>query len=88
MRDPQQEFAGQLARFAFKAPVIPVVANATGEPYAPDAVTETLGRQIGSAVRWLDSMLFLLDQGVESFEEVGPGNVLAKLIAQIKKKRA
>ena len=39
-------------------------------------VRETLASQIGSSVRWLDSMLFLLDQGVTEFEEVGPGSVL------------
>jgi hypothetical protein len=32
-------------------------------------------------------MVWLLDQGVTNFEEVGPGNVLGKLIQQIKKKR-
>ena len=31
-------------------------------------------------------MLFLLDQGVTNFEEVGPGSVLAKLIVQIQEK--
>ena len=49
--------------------------------------SDTLASQIGSAVRWLDSVLFLLDQGVTDFEEVGPGNVLSKLSLQIRKKR-
>ena len=47
----------------------------------------TLARQIGSSVRWLDSVLYLLDRGVTDFAEVGPGNVLTKLIAQIRKRR-
>ena len=37
-------------------------------------------------MRWLDSMLLLLDQGATDFEEVGPGSVLTKLLAQIRKK--
>ena len=73
---------------SFAPPAIPVVANATARPYEPASVRETLGRQIGSSVRWLDSMLFLMDAGVEAFEEVGPGSVLRKLVAQIRKKRA
>jgi len=32
-------------------------------------------------------VLYLMDAGVTSFEEVGPGSVLRKLVAQIKKKR-
>ena len=87
MREPQAEFATFLAGYGFAAPAIPVIANATAAPYAADAVRDTLARQIGSAVRWLDSMLLLIDQGVTAFEEVGPGSVLAKLIVQIKKKR-
>ena len=87
MQAPMNEFSGFLDQFAFAAPSIPVVANVTARPYEADAVKPTLARQIGSAVRWLDSMTWLLDQGVTTFDEVGPGTVLAKLIAQIKKKR-
>jgi trans-AT polyketide synthase/acyltransferase/oxidoreductase domain-containing protein len=87
MREPQAEFGGFLDGIAFGAPSIPVVANATAAPYTPAGVRETLAKQIGSPVRWLDSMLFLLDRGVTEFEEVGPGSVLTKLIAQIKKAR-
>jgi trans-AT polyketide synthase/acyltransferase/oxidoreductase domain-containing protein len=87
MREPQAEFATFLEGVSFRTPSIPVVANATAQPYTPAAVRETLAGQIGSPVRWLDSMLFLLDQGVTEFEEVGPGSVLTKLFAQIKKAR-
>jgi trans-AT polyketide synthase/acyltransferase/oxidoreductase domain-containing protein len=87
MREPQAEFATFLEGVAFAAPAIPVIANATAQPYTPVAVRDTLAGQIGSPVRWLDSMLFLLDQGVTEFEEVGPGSVLSKLITQIKKAR-
>ena len=87
MRDAQDEFTAFLAGFELRAPAFPVIANVTGEPYAGDQVRDTLGRQIGSSVRWLDSMIWLLRQGVSEFEEVGPGKVLAKLIAQIQKRK-
>jgi hypothetical protein len=38
------------------------------------------------SVRWLDSVLFLLDQNVTDVEEMGPESV-DKLFAQIKKRR-
>lgn len=88
MKAVEGAFAAFLADQAFRPPALPVIANVTGQPYDPEAVRETLGRQIGHSVRWLDSMLYLLDQGVETFEEVGPGSVLRKLVAQIRKKRA
>ena len=87
MREPQAEFAGFLDGFTFGTPAIPVIANATAQPYDPAVVKPTLASQIGSPVKWLDSILYLLDQGVTEVQEVGPGNVLTKLVAQIKKKR-
>ncbi len=87
MRDAQAEFTTFLESVTFQPPSAPVISNATGAPYERSAVMETLARQIGSSVRWLDSVLFMLDHGVTEFEEVGPGNVLTKLVAQIKKRR-
>jgi trans-AT polyketide synthase/acyltransferase/oxidoreductase domain-containing protein len=87
MREPQVEYSGFLDGFAFSPPAIPVIANATARPYDTADLRSTLASQIGSAVRWLDSVLYMLDHGVTEFHEIGPGNVLSKLIAQIKKKR-
>jgi trans-AT polyketide synthase/acyltransferase/oxidoreductase domain-containing protein len=83
-----QKFGAFLEQFSFRAPDIPVVANLTGRPYEPDALCQTLARQIGHSVRWLDTVRFLLAQGVTDFEEIGPGTVLAKLVAQIRKTAA
>jgi trans-AT polyketide synthase, acyltransferase and oxidoreductase domains len=87
MRPVQEAFDRFLAPFAFRPPVLPVVSNLTATPYAADSVRETLAGQIASSVRWLDSMLYLLQQGVTEFEETGPGSVLTKLVTQIKKNR-
>ena len=89
MKDAQEEFARLLRSMRFHPPVISVMSNVTGRPYEGDAATvrETLAQQIGHSVRWLDSMRYLLQQPEPEFEEVGPGSVLTKLLAQIKKKR-
>jgi trans-AT polyketide synthase/acyltransferase/oxidoreductase domain-containing protein len=87
MRGPMDEFAAVLAPVRFAAPAIPVVANVTGRPYAPEAIRITLGEQIGRSVRWLDTMLWLMDAGASEFHERGPGTVLTKLAAQIRKAR-
>jgi malonyl CoA-acyl carrier protein transacylase len=87
MKEAMLAFGTVLAGVTFRSPAVPVVANVTGVPYASTAVRETLARQIGESVRWLDSVLFLLDRGVTTFEETGPGSVLGKLVAQIRKRR-
>jgi len=87
MRDAQAEFASFLDGVTFHPPQIPVISNVTGTPYDAARVRQTLSEQIGNSVRWLDSMVYLLEQPEPEFEEVGPGSVLTKLVAQIKKKR-
>ena len=87
MHGPQEEFAGFLDKFTCSAPAIPVMSNVTGKPYDADQVRQTLSQQIGNSVRWLDSVLYLLDQPDPQFEEVGPGTVLTKLVGQIKRRR-
>jgi trans-AT polyketide synthase/acyltransferase/oxidoreductase domain-containing protein len=87
MQEPQREFAAFLRGFALAPPAIPVISNVTARPYEAARVLETLAGQIGASVRWLESMLFLLDQPQPEFHEVGPGSVLTKLLAQIRKRR-
>ena len=87
MRAAEAEFSEFLAGVEFSRPGIPVISNVTGKPYDDARVRETLSEQIGHSVRWLDSMEFLLSQPEPAFEEVGPGTVLSKLVAQIKKRR-
>lgn len=88
MRDAQREFATFLQGFEFAAPAIPVVSNVRARPYEGDMVRATLAEQIGNSVRWLDSMLYLMDMPEPSFEECGPGQVLTKLLKQIQKRKA
>lgn len=86
MYESMVSFGEFIAGFTIGAPSIPVISNVTAEPYAASAMGETLARQIGHSVRWLDSILYLIKHGATTFEEVGPGSVLTKLVAQIKKK--
>ena len=84
MRDAEREFGAVLETGTFEPPAVTVIANVTAAPYETDKLRETLASQIGHSVRWLDTMVYLMRQGVTTFEEVGPGNVLTKLAAQIK----
>jgi malonyl CoA-acyl carrier protein transacylase len=88
MRESQEAFAAFLRDFTFHAPAIPVISNVSARPYDGRLVRQGLAEQIGSSVRWLESILYLLDQPDPVFEEVGPGSVLTKLVAQIRKSRS
>ncbi len=83
MQDAQNEFADFLKNFELQPVQIPVIANYTAAPYQNDETMNNMVQQISSPVRWVESIQYLKQQPEPEFEEVGPGNVLTKLIKQI-----
>ncbi|MGC2745065.1 MAG: ACP S-malonyltransferase [Candidatus Angelobacter sp.] len=87
MADAAKAFADFLSPLSFATPQIPVIANATAQPYpvrdASESVKSMLVQQITKAVQWVQTIRFLISQGVMQFTETGPGNVLTKLLQQI-----
>jgi len=73
----------------FKAPAIPVIGNVTGRPLADGAaVKKELIDQLTSPVQWQRSVEYMIDEGVTTFIEFGPGRVLTGLIRRINKEAA
>ena len=62
--------------------LIPVMANMTAAPYPADprAASDVLANQVSHAVRWVDTLHALQDQGIDTFIEVGPGKPLSGLV--------
>ncbi len=83
MQDAQNEFAGFLKQFEFQPAKIPVISNYTAAPYQDNETVNNMVQQISNPVRWVESIQYLKQQPEPEFEEVGPGNVLTKLIKQI-----
>ena len=77
-----------LRGLAFKAPLCPLVNNVDAAAVSdPEALRDGLIRQIPGAVRWEATLSFLLDQGVTTFLELGPGKVLSGLVKRQAKER-
>lgn len=85
MHDAKIEFEKYIDGFAFSPLVIPVISNVSARPYKPEDVKQNLADQITHSVKWTESIRYLMGRGEMEFEEVGPGNVLTKLIQTIKK---
>jgi len=69
---------------AFHTLRVPLVNNADAElTTSGDEARESLVRQVTLPVRWEESVRELIDQGVNTFVEVGPGRVLTGLLRQI-----
>ena len=84
MKPAQERLAFDLEQAAFSGPRVPVITNVDASVTTEPAVLrESLLRQVSAPVRWLESMELLLQNGVNTFVEVGPGKVLSGLMRQI-----
>ena len=62
----------------------PVIANTTAQPIGdPAEIADELVAQITSPVRWIDSIQHIAAQGINTFVEIGPKDVLKGLIGRI-----
>jgi [acyl-carrier-protein] S-malonyltransferase len=63
-----------------------VVTNVTGKVVASsDDIKDHLVKQVSSSVLWEDCVSTLIQNGVDTFVEIGPGKVLSGFIKKIDK---
>jgi len=84
MRPAEEGLAAYLELVPIKDPRVPVVSNVTARPVVDaGGVKAALVQQLCSPVRWHPSVEWMVDQGVSTFVEFGPGRVLGGLIRRI-----
>lgn len=84
MKPAQDRLAADLAALNFSEPAMPVVTNVDARATtAPDELRDALVRQVSAPVRWVESMQLLIEKGVDTFVEAGPGEVLSGLMRRI-----
>jgi [acyl-carrier-protein] S-malonyltransferase len=79
--------AGELAQTLKNTPVnsprIPIIHNVNVEILShPDDIRQALVMQLSQPVRWVETLQFLVEQGITTIYECGPGKVLSGLIAR------
>jgi len=86
MKPAEERLAPELRALASAQPRVPIVANVDGE-IKRDAASaiEALVRQVSSPVRWEAVMTRLASEGVTTYVEVGPGNVLTGLARKVQR---
>jgi len=76
----------EIEKLNFKEPKNILISNVTGkEINNSNELKDLLVKQIESRVRWRESVLLMIDKGVNQFIEIGPGKVLSGLIKRIDK---
>jgi [acyl-carrier-protein] S-malonyltransferase len=86
MMPAQEKLEKDLRATSFNDLQVPLVTNVDADTIRKgDEAREALVRQVTMPVRWQESMRLLLDEGVNTFLEVGPGKVLTGLMRQIER---
>jgi [acyl-carrier-protein] S-malonyltransferase len=84
MRSAADGLRPALAQCGLKRPRVPVVANVDATYHGdPDAIRDSLYRQVFNPVRWARCVERLIRDGCTHFWEIGPNRVLAGLLRKI-----
>lgn len=74
----------ELEKVEFHALQIPYVTNVTAENVNDIKETkELLKKQISESVRWMQSVEHMIEEGVDTFVEIGPGKTLTGFLKKI-----
>jgi [acyl-carrier-protein] S-malonyltransferase len=84
MLPAQERLAEDLQRVDFQDLTVPIIENVSAqENKSGERVRSALTEQVSKSVRWAPSIEKLIENGMETFVEVGAGKVLSGLVRQI-----
>lgn len=83
------ELAAAIEKATFNVPVCPIYQNVDAKPYIdPEMIKKNLLAQLTAPVRWTQTVINMIGDGMDDFQECGPGQVLTGLIGRIQKSMA
>ena len=82
MNNAAVSFREELSKAEFKEYDIKLYSNVTAQPYNDDAIS-LLSSQISSPVQWEKLIRNMIDDGVDTFIEIGPRRTLTNMIKKI-----
>jgi [acyl-carrier-protein] S-malonyltransferase len=84
MKPAAEKFKAELESIQIQDAVIPVIANVTADVLTnAGEIGGKLIEQLYSPVLWEDSVKKMIELGVDTFVEVGPGKVLSGLVKKV-----
>lgn len=86
MESARAQLEPYIEKIKVNKPKVTFFANVTGSVvYEPDEIKQCLVKQVNSSVYWERTIKNMTAMGIDSFMEVGPGNVLTGLLRRINK---
>ena len=84
MNKATEEMKQKILNTEFKEPKVEIISNVTASPIKdPKEIKRLLIDQIEKTVRWRESVINMIDSGINQFIEIGPGKVLSGLVKRI-----
>jgi [acyl-carrier-protein] S-malonyltransferase len=84
MEPARKELAEAIEMADFKTPICPIYQNVDAQPHtSPEEIKANLIAQLTAPVRWTQIVENMTANGISSFVELGPGEVLQGLISKI-----
>ncbi|MGE3267384.1 MAG: ACP S-malonyltransferase [Chloroflexota bacterium] len=84
MQQAALQLAGVIAALELRDPVTPMVANIQGRILTTaEDIRQHMVTQLTLPVEWTHSVREMIESGVDTFVEIGPGQVLSRLIRKI-----
>ena len=86
MESARVELASAIEQAPVSTPVCPIYQNVDALPHTdPTEIKENLLKQLTAPVRWTQSVMNMMADGMTDFVECGPGTVLTGLVGRIQK---
>ncbi len=86
MKTAEQKLQIELEKTDFQDLSIPVVTNVDAQAVTSGSEARAaLVKQVCSPVRWVETMQYLVDDGIQAVVEIGPGRVLSGLMRRFAK---
>ena len=87
MNNATEVMKKEIVNFNFKDSKNILISNVTADEIkSKDDLKKLLIDQIESRVRWRESVINMIKNGVDQFIEIGPGKVLSGLVKRIDRK--
>lgn len=84
MKPAAEKLEDVLSKMSIRDASIPVIANVTATPMTSSTeIKQKLVEQLYSPVLWEDSINSMIELGVDTFIEIGPGKVLSGLVKKV-----
>lgn len=85
MKEAASRLSAEVQNIYFDSPSIPLVSNVTATYIDGEGIKANIGTQITMGVRFRESILRLIEDGVDVFIEIGPKRTLSNLVKKIDK---